>query len=134
MSTDQKTVANWNKSTKKELLAGWLVALNGNYYGKTFPLHYGNNLIGASASSSICLSEINNISSTNHCKIIFEPNEKVFYLQSGNAVSGVYINGEILTEFAKIQKYDRIQIEDATFMLFSLCDDDFSWDDFIKKE
>ena len=61
-------------------VVGWLVCEEGPERGRSYPLYAGRNFIGRSHSSDVSIYDDNTITRDNHCSIIFEPNESVFFI------------------------------------------------------
>ncbi len=123
---DVKTVTMYSKG-KQEPTVGWVVALCGNYYGKSFELISGQNFIGRDIGSAIRLDMETSISRTKHANIIFEPRKQVFFLVNGEGSGLTYHNDNLVMGNVELKPYDRIQIGEVVFLFVPLCGKNFQW-------
>ena len=129
---DSKTVAFYNFSNETNPVVGWLVCVKGEYLGESFQIVSGQNNIGRSLTNNIALAKERTISRERHAAIIFEPNQRRFFLQSGGSSGLTYLNGEVLIGVHELTDRDRLMLGGAEFLFVQLCGDAFSWDDYTE--
>ncbi len=111
---------------------GWLVCIKGAHQGQAFSCKTGKNKIGRNPDYDISLMSDNTVTREVHAIIIYEPKQRVFYLQNGNGDGLVYLNDELLFSHSQLKAYDKIQIGNAEFVFMPLCGEQFTWTDYIK--
>lgn len=112
---------------------GWLVCLKGIYAGRAFPCKTGRNRVGRAPGMDVHLPEDPSISRDSHAIIIYEPKQRVFFLQSGRGDGLIYHNGSLLFDHAELHAYDKIELGSAEFLFLPLCGERFTWDEYLKK-
>lgn len=117
--------------TEAEPPVGWLICIKGNYQGQAFVCKTGKNRIGRNPNCDINMGNEVSITREPHAIIIYEPKQKVFYLQNGTGDGLVYLNDELLFSHEQLHAYDKIQIGNAEFVFLPLCGENFTWDDYI---
>lgn len=139
-ATDSKKISALPKTTAYydfddvEPPVGWLVCIRGLYAGRAFPCKTGRNRVGRAPGMDICLQDDPSISRDSHAIVIYEPKQHVFFLQSGAGDGLLYHNGSLLFEHAELQAYDKIELGSAEFLFLPLCGEQFTWDEYTKKE
>lgn len=113
---------------------GWLVCIKGTYAGRAFECKTGRNRIGRNGNMEICLLHDTSISKEIHALIIYEPKQRVFYLQAGTSEGLTYLNGNYLFDHSELHAFDRIEIGKAEFLFLPLCGEKFTWDDYTKRD
>ena len=114
---------------KQPPVVGWLVALNGDDKGKSYPLHSGRNFIGRSAEMDVALAPSDKAVSRNrHAILLYEPRQRLFMVQSGESRELFYLNGDVVLNVEKIAAYDRLMIGKTELLFIPLCGDRFAWD------
>ena len=109
---------------------GWLVVVRGPGKGRTLTLGHGLNIIGRSAAMRVCIDfGDNNISRTNHARIVYEPRERRFFLSHGDGTNLTYLNNELVMGAVNLQSGSEIQIGDTTVRFQALCGEEFDWPD-----
>ena len=108
---------------------GWLVGLNGRYYGRTFDLKAGRNFIGRAPDMDIMLDEDTSVSFTRHASVIYDPKARVFIAQAGESNGLIYVNGEMVLNSINLSPYDRITVGGTMLLFFPLCSETFAWED-----
>ena len=129
-SADEKTVAFYNFSNAIEPVVGWIICVEGEYMGESFSLKSGRNNIGRSLAMDIALAKEKSVSRERHASITFEPNQKKFYIQSGESSGLTYVNGELIMMFTELKDYDVITLGQSRYVFLRLCGKKFSWDDY----
>ncbi len=104
------------KSTSLLTDRGVLVILSSNYFGKSFIIDKINNIIGRHSSCDIIIKDP--LVSKNHCRIIFEEDEK-FYIEDLGSKNSTFLNEKELKKKEHIIYGDRIVIGN-TIMRFYL--------------
>lgn len=128
-----KTVAYYDAG-EVEPPVGWLVCVRGIYTGHAFACKAGRNRIGRNLDMDICLSDDGSISRDTHAIIIYEPKNRIFYLQAGTGSGLTYHNGNLIFDHTEINSYDKIELGKAEFIFFPLCGEQFTWDDYMTKD
>ena len=127
---DQKTVAHYNFSNSIDPVTGWLVCIKGEYKGDCFNIITGRNSVGRSLTMNIALAKEKSVSREKHASIIFEPNKRVFYIQSGDSSGLTYVNDELVLTVKELKEKDVITLGESKFVFISLAGEKFSWDDY----
>jgi len=112
---------------------GWLVCTKGPYRGKAFECKVGRNRIGRSRDLEICLIEDAAITREPHAILIYEPKQRLFYLQAGTGDGLAYCNGNLLFAHEELHPYDEVSIGTSEFVFLPLCGERFAWDEYIAK-
>ncbi len=113
---------------------GWLVCVVGFYAGQAFQCKAGRNRIGRNLDMDIRLSEDPSISRDTHAIIIYDPKKRTFHLQVGTNGGLTYHNGNLLFDHDELHAYDTIELRDTKFIFLPLCGEQFTWDDYTKKD
>lgn len=129
-TTDQKTVAHYNFSNSIEPVTGWLVCVKGEYKGDCFNIKAGRSSIGRSLTMDIALAKEKSVSRERHASVIFEPNKKLFYIQSGDSSGLTYVNDELVLTVQEIKEKDIITLGECKFVFINLAGEKFSWEDY----
>lgn len=117
-----------------EPVVGWLVCIGGNHFGESFNIGAGKNSIGRNGENKIILTKDNKISRVKHALITYEPKKRNFYLQPGDSSGLTYLNDDYIDESKKLSSRDVIELGDSKFIFVPLCDETFSWEDYLRKE
>ncbi len=131
---DEKTVRlmpSGNLST--EPIVGWLIGVNGPYYGECFELKNGKNFIGRDSSMDVVLGGDNSVSRIRHAVVLYEPHERIFIAQPGESRELFYINDRVVLKNEQLKPYDIILVGSTKLVFFPLCGSKFSWED-LKEE
>lgn len=115
-------------------VVGWLVCVSGEHFGESFNIAAGKNSIGRSAENKIVISRDNAVSRVKHALIIYEPKKRKFYLQPGDSSGLTYLNGDDVFETKLLEPKNIVEIGASKFIFIPLCNDDFSWDEYMTKE
>lgn len=145
LATAVKATASTNTSPLPKTMAyydvgeveppvGWLVCVRGIYTGHAFACKAGRNRIGRNLDMDICLSDDGSISRDTHAIIIYEPKNRIFYLQAGTGSGLTYHNGNLIFDHTEIHSYDKMELGKAEFIFFPLCGEKFTWDDYMTKD
>lgn len=131
-SDDAVTIGMYQRIIGVEPVVGWLVCIEGEYFGESFKLHSGKNFIGRASDMDIILGMDKSVSRNRHACIIYEPRSRAFIAQPGEAKELFYLNDEVVLNSIKMKKNDMLQIGGTKLMLIPCCNEDFSWDDLKK--
>ena len=111
-------------------VVGWLVQKNGDCQGQSHTLGYGNNSIGRTEESDICLTNTDDtISRKRHCTVSYDPRGRKFYLQPGEGRNLTYLNGDPVLGAMPISDRDEILIGNTVLIFIAFCGSDFDWQD-----
>lgn len=109
-------------------VVGWLVCDEGPDQGRDYRLRAGYNDIGRDTSCQVCIAGDDTISRAEHAKIFFDPKTSAFHVVPGGGRSGVYVNGEVVLQSARLQPYDRLEIGSTKLVFVPFCGERFRWD------
>ena len=115
-------------------VVGWLVCIGGSHFGESFSIKAGKNTIGRNAENHIVLAQDNSVSRTAHASVIFEPKKRDFYIKPGDSSGLTYLNNEYIDETKKLTERDTIELGGTKLMFVPLCNEKFSWEEYLKKE
>lgn len=124
--------ASNDTNTDVDPVVGWLVCVQGKHFGESFPIAAGRNSVGRGTSNKIVICDDNSVSREKHTWITYDPKHRVFFIQPGDSSGLSYLNGEIVMETKKLAAKDKVEIGDGMYLLIPLCDESFSWEDYIK--
>ncbi|MCD7814321.1 MAG: FHA domain-containing protein [Lachnospiraceae bacterium] len=113
---------------------GWLVCVEGEDFGKSFPLKEGTNTLGRAGNMDVVIAGDRAVSRINHALITYEESERSFLAQTGSAMKPVYVNDEIALLPMQMKARDLLCVGDTTLMLIPCCDESFSWDSLERKK
>lgn len=131
---ESKTIGIYTPTLGKEPVVGWLVCIEGSYFGESFQLKTGRNFIGRSQSMDVVLANDNSVSRDKHAIILYEPKRREFIAQAGESRELFYLNGEVVLNAARMKAQDIFSIGKTKLMFFPCCGENFGWDDFSKEE
>ncbi|MBS6194169.1 MAG: FHA domain-containing protein [Clostridiales bacterium] len=131
---DNRTVSYYSRTMGTEPVVGWLVAVEGNYFGESFKLKSGRNFVGRSPEMDIQLSMDNSVSRRKHAVIIYEPRAKKFIAQPGDSRELFYLNDEVVLNNVVMNAYDILLIGETKLLFIPLCGEKFSWEDIKEKQ
>ena len=117
-----------------EPVTGWLVVIDGNHYGESFPLKTGQNFIGRDYDMDVALEREPSVSKQKHAIVIFEPKKRMFWLQSGGSSGLTYCNEEIVFAPMQLNAYDSIQVGEVKMLFVPFCNEKFHWEVVSKGE
>lgn len=125
-SLDENTIPYDRAELGFEPTVGWVVCIKGPDKGKDMPLKYGFNSVGRDPQMKICISGDDQISRQNHCTILYEPDNRKFYMV-GNTTNLVYVNGNFVISTTELAANDVIKIGASELMFIPLCGPAFDW-------
>lgn len=127
-----KTIGFFSTGQASEPPVGYLMCVAGEDFGMGFPLKSGNNAIGRSQSMDVVIMDAK-VSREKQAYIMYEPYKREFYVKPGESSGLCYFNEEVVLAPTKMQAFDQILLGDTRLMLFPICCDRFSWEDYAKK-
>lgn len=110
---------------------GWLVCIKGHHFGESFNIYAGRNSVGRSENNRISVTGEKTISREKHAWITYEPKKRQFFIQPGEGTGLVYLNGENIMESHPLNSRDKVELGDGMFIFVPLCNEDFSWEDYM---
>lgn len=125
-SFDSHTVPVDQAELGFEPTVGWVVCIKGPDKGKDIALKYGFNSVGRDPQMKICIPNDDQISRQNHCTILYEPNNRKFYMV-GNTTNLVYVNGNFVVSTLELAANDIIKLGATELMFIPLCGPAFDW-------
>ncbi len=129
---DNRTASYYSKAPEKSPVVGWLVAVEGAYYGEAFELKTGRNFVGRSPEMDIQLSLDMSVSGKKHAIIVYEPKAKIYIAQPGESNELFYLNDEVVLNNVMLKAYDILSIGETKFLFVPLCGEKFSWEEWKK--
>lgn len=126
------SLGNSTEPTNADPVVGWLVCVKGKHFGESFQIVAGRNSVGRGATNKISIRDDNSVSREKHTWITYDPKHRVFFIQPGESSGLSYLNGGTVMETKKMAARDQIEIGDGIYLLIPLCDESFSWEDYIK--
>ncbi len=111
---------------------GWLVCLKGEYFGKSFVLKPGQNLMGRDCEMHVSLPEEKSVLNQNHATIFYDQSTNRFRLIPGDTRGLTYLNGDLKTSECELRPGDKLLIGSVAFIFVPLCGSKFRWDDYVK--
>ncbi len=128
-----KTIGFFSTGHSTEPPVGYLICVEGDDFGVGFPLKSGNNAIGRSQSMDVVVMDAR-VSREKQAFVMYEPYKREFYVKPGEGNGLCYFNNEVVLAPVKMKQFDMIMVGDTKLMLFPVCCEQFSWDDYIKSE
>lgn len=111
----------------KRYVVGWLVGLNGNNRGESYPVRIGRNVLGRDRASDIVVND--DQASAHHADLVFRPDERRFILMDHNSTNGTYVNEAEIEPRRDLAGRDVIRIGSQKFLFMPLCEEGMYWDD-----
>lgn len=130
--TDDRTCLIESRFTNGlEPIVGWLVGLTGLMCGDAFPIKNGTNHIGRGMSMDVVLYGDTTIKKETHAIVMYDSEKRNFMLQPSDKDGSVFFNDKLVTECMVLKKNDVITVGNSKLMLIPLCDECFSWEEYI---
>lgn len=120
-----------NAQTLNEPVVGWLVCVKGKHFGECFELKSGRNSVGRNDDNKIVIRDDFSVSGSKHLWIVYEPKKREFFAQPGESSGLSYLNGDNIMVPQKMQAYDRLEFGTGLYVLVPLCNERFSWEDYL---
>lgn len=131
---EQKTVGYYDIQMGTEPVVGWLVCIEGSYFGEDFRLKSGRNFIGRSNDMDVALCGDESVSRKKHAIILYEPKQNIFIVQPGDSKELFYLNEEVVLGAVEIKEYDVLALGETKLLFVPCCNGQFKWDDVKKKD
>ena len=119
--------ANAPQADAPRYVVGWLVALNGQLRGESFPLRVGRNVIGRDKRSDVVI--IDDQASAHHADLVYRPEERRFILMDHNSTNGTFVNDVEIEPRCNLASRDVIRVGTQSYLFVALCDENFGWDE-----
>ncbi|MDO5574488.1 MAG: FHA domain-containing protein [bacterium] len=126
------TIGYYSGMIGSEPVVGWLVCIEGDYFGESFKLKSGRNFIGRASHMDISLSGDVSVSREKHAIVVYEPKSRTFIAQPGESSELFYLNDEVVLNTTAMKVNDVLSIGKTKLMLIPCCSKAFSWDDYMK--
>lgn len=132
---DGKTIAFFQTEmgVKEEPVVGWLVCINGEDSGTSFPLKLGRNFIGRGADMDVVLRNDKAVSRKRHAIVLYEPRTRRFIAQPGESRQLFYLNDDVVLASEKLKPYDILTVGRSDLVFVPFCGPKFSWEDWDEK-
>jgi hypothetical protein len=111
----------------KRYVVAWLVGLNGNARGESFPVRMGRNVLGRDRRSDVVIND--DQASSHHADLVFRPEERRFILMDHNSTNGTYVNEDEIEPRRDLANNDIIRVGAHKYLFLPLCREGFYWDD-----
>ena len=112
--------------TAGRFVVGWLVGLNGNARGESFPIRNGRNVIGRERRSDVVIND--DQASAHHADLVYRPEERRFIVMDHNSTNGTYVNEAEIEPRRDLARHDVLRIGSHRFLFVPLCDDGLYWE------
>ena len=127
---DEGTHAQQEEDPMADPPVGWLVVVRGPGKGRALTLGNGMNAIGRGGECRVRMDfGDDNISRTNHARLVYEPRQRRWLLNHGDGTNLTYLNGEVVMSTVELQSGAEIQLGDTTLRFQAFCSKDFDWSD-----
>lgn len=110
-------------------VAGWLVCIDGPEKGRDYRIHPENNYIGRLESNDICIRGDDKISREHHVMVVYDSEDRMFYLGAPAGTNIVRLNGKPVLEAKELHAYDIITIGSTKLMFAPFCGERFGWNE-----
>ena len=110
-----------------ELITGWLVCVEGPDRGRDYRIRHGNNWIGKSYNSDICIDGDTDIAYEKHCEVVYDAKSNTFFITPEKGTI-TYVNGQTLNNPQKLETGDSIKIGKSEFEFIPFCREGHVWD------
>lgn len=126
--TDQDvTQGFFENAIGSDPVVGWLVCVEGNHFGEDFKLKAGKNFIGRAKNMDVCLSGDNSVSREKHLIVLYDPNNNIFIVQSGDSKELSYHNESLVLSPVELKPYDVLKVGASKLLFIPFCSDKFTW-------
>ncbi len=128
------SMGNTNSPAATEPVVGWIVCIKGEHFGEAFNIAAGRNSIGRGEDNKIILPRDGSVSRNKHAWLTYEPKKREFFIQPGDGSGLSYLNGDNIMESKKLTAKDILEFGNGQYMFVPLCDESFTWEDYMIKE
>ncbi len=106
---------------------GWLVVVEGEKKGLSYPIYTQMNYIGRGAEYSINLDD-KTISSDGDAVIAYNAKKQGFYIcQTNHNKNTIYLNDDVILGNTEMKDYDKIEIGTTVLRFRSFCNSEFNY-------
>lgn len=125
---DNRTIGFYGDFKTPHYVVGWLVCIDGEQKGRSFPLKDGKNFIGRDLSMDVQILDPK-VSQKKHAAVQYDPNSKTFKAVEGDAGGLAYLNDNPDSVEGKVSmnKNDVLRLGKTKLMLIPCCDEAFCW-------
>ena len=109
-------------------VVGWLVCVEGPSFGTAYNLYYGKNFIGRARNMDVCLESDKSVSRTRHAVVVYEPKQRLFYVQPGESHELFYCNEEVVLSSIRLMDRAVILIGKTKLIFVPFCNATFGWE------
>lgn len=116
-------------------IVGWLVIVQGPGIGKSVNLGAGMNTIGRDEGERVPLSFGDTlISGNDHLRIIYDDDNRAFFVAPGSGRNISRMNGQIIATTAQLENHALLELSKKTHVRFvAFCNEAFDWSDLAEK-
>jgi hypothetical protein len=119
-----------NETFDAELVAGWVVVVDGPGRGGYRAVYVGMNAVGRDPDQRVCLNfGDETISREQHAFITYDEEQRLFFLQHGGKSNLVRLGGQPVLSPVQLGANALIRIGRTTLRFIPCCGPDFSWGD-----
>ena len=111
-------------------VVGWIVGVQGDNYGRSFPLKSGKNRVGRSHEMDVKLMNDDSVSRSCVAVIVYDRKANAFSVLPGESDSLCYLNGEAVYGRETLRGYDLLEFGDSElnkYLFVPLCGEQFRW-------
>lgn len=109
-----------------DLVTGWIVCTEGPDRGRDYRIRHGNNWIGRSQNSDICMNGDTDIAYEKQCAVVYDGKSNTFFIIPGSGAI-TYVNGKILDKPQKLELGDTIRFGRSEFEFIPFCREGHVW-------
>lgn len=117
----------------KELVAGWLVCVEGRNLGKDYRLYARNNTVGMSNKNDVVIPDDPTISNEKQLIISYDPRGNEFTAWSADGKNNNYLNNKALYTATPLKAYDLLEVGQTKLIFIPFCSEAFQWKDCTDK-
>ncbi len=112
-----------------ELVCGWLVIIDGPGKGTSLVVGAGQSIVSRSPEQRICLNfGDDTITSKEQLRILFDDEEREFFISPGNGSSLNRLNGQVVGSQMLLNTGDTLKVGKTTLRFVAFCDKSFCWE------
>ncbi|MBT9288032.1 FHA domain-containing protein [Prosthecodimorpha staleyi] len=113
-----------------EPVVGWVVVIKGPGRGASREVFSGRNALGSDPEQMIPINFGDPaFARRGHAFIVYDNEERAFYIEDGKQKELVRVNGQLLSETRAIHHGDEIRVGQTTLKFVALCGPEFDWAD-----
>ena len=125
-----KTTLDNSQKTARHYVTGWLVCIEGEMQGKSFPLLGGDNYIGRAPHMNVVLAQEPTVSRENHACITYCEDTNSFTLSTESDAAPVLYNHHLLKKNNSqiLSAHDILTLGECRLCFVPFCGEQFHWD------